>query len=419
MTNVRRTSKVLVALGIGVLTLAIAAPAIAGFAGTDLFIPFISRSPGLYGSLWYSTVWIYNPNQTGVTAHLYYLPRGPNNTGVTPVDVTIGAGETKMLENIVESLFGQSNSNGALRIVCDSKVVASARTFAKASAGAPPAQTFGQDFAAVPASFAIGLNESTEILGGYQTFPDASSIARFNIGCVEVTGHSVTVRWTVYDSLGVEKDHYDKPVSAYSQAQGAYKDYFTTNKPSLTNARLVAKVISGTGRVVCYGSLVDNDTAGTPPVQDPTTFEMTYPESALMTPHLTGLFHGAVWSTDGLVVEGGGEFELSNQGVVSYSASAGLQCGDALYTLDFGDTPASPVAIDGSGNFTLSIIIGYEDGGATVFTTTWTVNGNRSSDGVLTGTIRSDTTGGTGDWAACNGTNIVRNFRAAWTQDPT
>jgi hypothetical protein len=419
-TMVRRSGRLTV-LCVGVLVAALAVPALAGFSGTELYIPFISRAPGAFGSLWYSTVWIYNPNPSSVSVDLYFLERGPNNTAVTPITVVIGQGETKMYENIVESLAGKTNWNGALRIKCTSKVIASARVFAKASSGAPASQTFGQDFAAVPVSFAIGNGETSVVLGGYQTFPDASSIARFNLGCVEVTGHSVTVRWTVYDSLGVEKDHYDKGVSAFSQAQGAYKDYFTPPPdpaPSLTNARITAKVISGTGKVICYGSMVTNDTTGTPPVQDPTTFEMQYPDSALTTPHLTGLFHGAVWSTDGLVVEGGVETTLSDLGLVSYSGSAGLQCGSDLYTLDFADTPASAIAIDGSGNFTASITIGYEDGGATVFTTTWTLAGNRDKDGILTGTLRSDTTGGTGDWASCNGTNVVRNWRAGWTENP-
>lgn len=416
-----KSSSTLTVLAVGALVALLAAPALAGFAGTELYIPFISRAPGALGSLWYSTVWIYNPNAETVSVDLYALERQANNTTVTPVSVLIGPGETKMFENIVESLFGKTNWNGALRIKCTSKVIASARIFAKASTTAPANQTFGQDFAAAPASFAIGLNESTVVLGGYQTIPDASSLARFNMGAVETTGHQATVRWTLYDSLGVEKDHYDKVVPAYSQTQGRWVDYFNHPPaaiPSLTNGRLIAKVISGTGKVIVYGSLVTNDTAGNPPVQDPTTFEMLYPDSALTTPHTTGLFHGAVWSTDGLVVEGGLEINIGATGVAAYSGSAGLQCGSDLYTLDFADTPASPLTIDASGNFTASLTIGYEDGGATVFTTQWTLAGNRDKDGILTGTLKSTTTGGTGGWLSCNAANITRNWRAGWTKNP-
>jgi hypothetical protein len=164
--------------------------------------------------------------------------------------------------------------------------------------------------------------------------------------------------------------------------------------------------------------VITNDKTTPKPVQDPTTFEMTYPDSALTTPNLEGLFHGAVWSTDGLVVEGGVELEIGDLGIVAYQGSAGLQCGSALYTLDLSDTPATPLAIAANGTFTGSVVIAYEDGGATVFTTTWTLAGTRDENGIVTGTLRSDTTGGAGDWAACNGTNVVRNYRAAWTKNP-
>ncbi len=404
-----RTSKPAIfnVLGVGVLVAVLAAPAFAGFSGTDLFIPFVGRGAGVFPSNWFSTVWIYNPNGTSVSVSIYFLERTKNNTAAVPVVVQINAGETKEFDNIVETTFGKL-AYGALRITCDSKVVAEARVYSNASAVAPLNQSFGQDLAGVPASFAIGTGESTEILGGYQTLPTGTSQARFNIGFVETTGHSVTVRWTVKNAAGVEQAHFDKSASALSQAQGAFSDYFPG--VSLANARLTASVTVGTGKVIAYGSFITNGS------QDPTTFEMQYPDSLLF--HLTGLFHGAVWSTDGLVIEGGLEVELSGAGVVSYSASAGLQCGANLYTLDFADTPASPLAIDGGGNFTATLTIGYEDGGATVFTTTWTFAGNRDTDGILTGTLRSDTSGGTGDWAACNGTNVLRNWRAGWTKDP-
>jgi hypothetical protein len=395
-----------------------AGQALAGFSGTDLFIPFVGRGPGAYPSNWFTTVWIYNPNAASVSVDIILLERNKNNVTTPPpkVTVTIAAGETKLYENIVENTFGKQ-VYAALRIQCTEKVVASSRTFSKESAAAPLNQSFGQDFAAVPASFAIGLNETTEILGGYLTTPAADSQARFNIGCVETTGKQVTVRWTARNDLGAQQGlTFDKVVPPLSQVQGAFSDYFPG--VSLTNSRLSAKVQSGTGEVICYGSLITNDKTLPKPVQDPTTFDMQYPDSALTTPNLTGLFHGAVWSTDGLVVEGGLELEIDDLGVVSYAGSAGLQCGDDLYTLDLSDVPASPLTIAGNGNFTGSVVIAYEDGGSTVFTTTWTLAGNRDENGIVTGTLRSDTTGGAGDWAACNGANVVRAFRAGWTKNP-
>ena len=265
------------------LAAAVAAPALAGFAGTDLFIPMAGRGVGAYPSNWFTTVYLYNPNLTAVSVDLSFLERGKDNVATSPPEVTdtLAPGETRIYENIVEATFGRSGTvYGAVRIRCAEKVVASARVFSKESEDAPLTQSFGQDFAATPASFAIGFNESTDILGGYTTLPHQDSAARYNLGCVETTGvGSATVHWVARDGEGVERGHYDRVVPRLSQTQGFFHNYFAGVE--LTNARISASVIAGSGKVICYGSLVTNDTTFPKPVQDPTTFEMVYPEKLL------------------------------------------------------------------------------------------------------------------------------------------
>ena len=266
---------------IAVACATVAGTLLAGFAGTDLFIPMAGRGVGAYPSNWFTTVYLYNPNPTAVEVDLSFLERNKDNVATAPPETTdtLAAGETRIYENIVETTFGKT-AYGAVRIQCSAKVVASARVFSKESESAPLTQSFGQDFAATPAAFAIGLGESTDILGGYTTQPFQDSDARFNIGCVETTGlGSATVRWTARDADGVERDSYDRVVPRLSQTQGFFHDYFTGVE--LTNARISANVISGSGKVICYGSLVTNDKEFPKPVQDPTTFEMVYSEKLL------------------------------------------------------------------------------------------------------------------------------------------
>ncbi len=266
-----------------VLSLLAATPILAGFAGTDLFIPMAGRGVGAYPSNWFTTVYLYNPNATAVSVDLTFLERNKDNVATSPPKVTdtLAPGETRIFENIVETTFGRTGTvYGAVRIQCGEKVVASARVFSKESESAPLTQSFGQDFAATPASFAIGLNESSEILGGYTTQPYQDSEARYNLGCVETTGvGSATVRWIARDAAGAEQKHYDRVVPRLAQTQGVFHDYFTDVE--LTNARISANVIAGAGKVICYGSLVTNDKTFPKPVQDPTTFEMVYPEKLL------------------------------------------------------------------------------------------------------------------------------------------
>jgi hypothetical protein len=264
-----------------VLLNVVAAPALAGFAGTDLFIPMAGRGVGAYPSNWFTTVYLYNPNPTAVSVDLSFLERNKDNVASAPPKVTetLAAGETRVFENIVEAAFGKT-AYGAVRIQCAQKVVATARVFSKESADAPLTQSFGQDAAATPASFAIGLGESTDILGGYSTIPYQDSAARFNVGCVETTGlGSATVRWVARDGAGQQQKSYDRVVPRLSQTQGFFHQYF--DGIDLTNSRVSASVVAGSGRVICYGSLVTNDKEQPKPVQDPTTFEMVYPEKLL------------------------------------------------------------------------------------------------------------------------------------------
>jgi hypothetical protein len=248
-----------------------AAPLQAGFAGTDLFLPNVGRQAGVFPSNWYTTVWIHNPGVDAVTATIRFLERNTANPTPPAVDVLVPPGDTLRLDNIVESLF-QRQAFGALRVTAPEKLVVSSRIYSK-SDGADENDSVGQDFAGVPAAFAIGLGESAQILGVHQTLPSASSDYRFNFGFVETTGKTSTVRVTAIDGNGQEQGFKDLTVREFSQRQVAFKDHFPT--VSTENTRLRVEVVSGAGRIIAYGSAIANTS------QDPTTFEMQYKDALL------------------------------------------------------------------------------------------------------------------------------------------
>ncbi len=248
-----------------------AAPALAGFAGTDVFLPMVGRQVGVHPSNWYTTVWLYNPAADAATARLYLLERGTSNLSPPWVDVMVAPGDTEKLENVVETYF-HAEVFGAVRVTCPTKLVVTSRVYSKAP-GTGEKDSVGQDFAAVPASFAIGVGERSQILGASQTLPSADSEYRYNFGLVETTGHLANARVTAYDKNGAFQGSTDVTVRAWSQGQWAFKDRFPA--VSSENSRLEVEVTSGTGKVIAYGSGVANGS------QDPTTFEMTYPDSLL------------------------------------------------------------------------------------------------------------------------------------------
>ena len=270
-----------------VSSLLIGSPAFAGFAGTDLFLPNVGRQAGVFPSNWYTTVWIHNPGALAATARVHLLTRNTANPSPPSVDVLVAPGDTEKIENAVESLF-HVQVFGALRVTCDTqKLVVTSRTYSK-GAGAGEADSVGQDFAGVPASFAIAAGESTRVLGVHQTLPAALSDFRFNFGFVETTGHTVTVRVTAYDGNNAEQGTKDFTVREFSQRQVAFKDHFPA--VSTENTRLRVEVIAGTGRIIAYGSGIANAS------QDPTTLEMEYPETLL---GLATVHHDATLVGDG------------------------------------------------------------------------------------------------------------------------
>jgi hypothetical protein len=244
----------------------------AGFSGSDLFLPMVGRQAGVFPSNWYTEVWIYNPGAEAATARIFFLQRGTSNPTPPFVDIAIAPSDTETIDNVVETLF-HLEAFGALRVTCATqRLVVTSRTYSKLD-GADDRDSVGQDFAGVPASFAIGLHETTQVLGVRQTVPAADSDSRFNFGFVETTGHSATVRVTVYDGSGANQGFKDLQVREFSQRQVAFKDNFPA--VSAENARLSIEVISGSGRVIAYGSGIANGS------QDPTTFEMSYADSLL------------------------------------------------------------------------------------------------------------------------------------------
>ncbi len=320
----------------GALFLATAVPVVAGFSGTDLFLANVGRQAGVFPSNWYTTVWIYNPGAAAATARLYLLERGTVNLSPPFVDVLVAPGDTEKLENVVESLF-HKQVFGALRVTCvTQKLVVTGRVYSK-GAGAGEKDSAGQDFAGVPAAFAVGVGEKTQVLGVYQTQPSAGSDYRFNFGMVETTGNTANVRVTAYDGNNASQGSTDVTVRAYSQGQWAFKDRFPS--VSTENVRLEVQVLSGTGKVIAYGSGITNGS------QDPTTFEMQYADTLLGA--ATVLQHDATLTGAGTA---GSPLGVADAGVTPQKIAPSGTAGQVLATVAGGSPAPGGVAAAAAGS---------------------------------------------------------------------
>jgi len=211
-------------------------------------IPGVAYSNGIAN--WRTDVRLYNSASNSVNATLTYYPQGAPGSPIVR-NVTIAAGETKGLDNILNTTFGVNDLNAGGSVVVTttgtSSIIGSARTYAATDNG-----TIGQFIPAVTPADAVGAGDrSLQILQLEQ-----SDAFRTNIGLAETTGNPATVEVSL-----VLPDSKVTPVVTFSLAANEFVQFplsYFNLTDSIYNARVSVKVTDGNGRVTAYGSLVDN-----------------------------------------------------------------------------------------------------------------------------------------------------------------
>lgn len=257
------------------------APAAAGQPGTDVYLPSVGRGPGSGGTQWRTTLWIHNPGPPSANCQVEMLLRNQANPSPPQYNLAVAAGETVRFEDATWRLFGITGY-GALRVACTEEVVVNSRIYNQP--GASVSDTQGQFFGAVPASFAIGRGESTEVLGVNQA-PDGAF--RYNFGFVETTGLQAVVEVTLYAGDGSSLGSRTYTIAGREARQVNIADLGVGDHPT-ENGRLHVEVTGGSGRVIAFGSGIANTS------DDPSTFEMTFVNSsATATGDITAVRAGA------------------------------------------------------------------------------------------------------------------------------
>jgi hypothetical protein len=203
---------------------------------------------------WVTDLRVFNAGSAATPATLTFYPQG-NPSAAVSRDITINAGEIKVLDNVVGDLFGQPNGAGgmiAITTPTSTSLTATARTYNQTAHG-----TYGQYIPGVTPAESIGLSDrALQLLQLEQ-----SSRFRTNIGLAETSGKPVTI-----EVSAIVPDSIATPVVPITLAANEFRqislgDFGLSN---VYNVRVTVKVISGEGRVTAYGSAIDLTT------QDPT-----------------------------------------------------------------------------------------------------------------------------------------------------
>jgi Bacterial Ig domain/Right handed beta helix region len=202
---------------------------------------------------WRTDMRVFNASLASQNASLTLHPLG----GGAPLNasLTLQPGEVRTLDDVVKTVFGASNIGGAVHVqtATNTNLVVTGRTYNQTSEG-----TFGQFIEAVTPDKAVGANgRSLHVLQ-----VEDSTRYRTNLGIAEVTGQPVTVEVQIF-----LPDSKVTPTITFPMAANEFRQLSVIrdqNLGNVYNARLAVRVVSGTGRVTAYGSVIDMTT------QDPT-----------------------------------------------------------------------------------------------------------------------------------------------------
>ncbi|HEY0158457.1 MAG TPA: hypothetical protein VGF28_14335, partial [Thermoanaerobaculia bacterium] len=165
------------------------------------------------------------------------------------INVTIPAGEVRQFDRTLPSLFGISNDAGAVHIStpASARLVATGRTYNQATNG-----TYGQFISAVTPAEAAGVESRPLQLLQVEESPRFRS----NLGLAEVTGNPVTIELSFVppDSKFTAITELTLGPNEFRQLGSVLR---SVGMADTFNTRITVRVLSGTGRVTAYASVID------------------------------------------------------------------------------------------------------------------------------------------------------------------
>jgi hypothetical protein len=229
-------------------------------AASALIIPAVASTPGVNNAFFQSDVRLSNVGSDPARYNLFFTASGLNGSRSSQqTTVSVDAGQTIALDNILKNWYGATNTSGVLEIrqvesgATDAfsgtrSTIASSRTYTNSPDG-----TYGQYIPAVPFSAFIGKGETLTLLHVAQSLQ-----FRTNLGLVEAAGEPATVHVTAYNSTGGAVASTDINLQPSEQRQ--FNAILTSLSAPSDNARIDLQVTSATGKIMGYASVIDNRT---------------------------------------------------------------------------------------------------------------------------------------------------------------
>ena len=214
-------------------------------SGSDLTLPAVGRAPGANATFWRSDVTLYNPSSASTTVTLRYLAANSDDRNPAVKTLSLPAGRTIVLADLLQSQFGVASGSGALNVSWSgSGPIVGSRTYTTASAGG----TYGQSIDP------IGAFGSEVFVTGLRS--DGSF--RSNVGFVNGSDATIGVNVALLSAYGQTIATSFVALAPRSQTQTSVGALF----PGIDASSLGTFTLSATSgngpTLFAYGSVVDN-----------------------------------------------------------------------------------------------------------------------------------------------------------------
>lgn len=195
------------ALITGLVTLMWAFPGIAQERSDTFILPVVAHTTGVGNppTRWVTDLVLHNLEDTSLTVGMVYLPFEHTNAwdGTFPVQLELQGRETRLVEDVLGTLFNKSSSTKGMLMVTsdpefipanpsDAEMVLTSRTYNTGS----PAGTFGQT---VPSNELLwNVSETPSYITGARN----DDRFRSSLGIVDISLHPITVHYRILDHTG-------------------------------------------------------------------------------------------------------------------------------------------------------------------------------------------------------------------------
>lgn len=211
------------------------------------FIPASANSKGGYNTNWKTDMVIYNKGNQTSEINLYLLEAGKDNRGSEAKRITVDAGKSYKIIDMVKSLFGKEDTSGGIKIISDQEVAITSRTYNYKEEG-----SYGQF---VPfCKEEDGLKEGEE---GILIQLTKNINFRTNIGFLNLKEENIDLDLSLYkeDGTFIGSKRYSLKPLEYFQENNVL-EIFTNEEIE----NFFAKINIAKGNAFVYASVVDNKT---------------------------------------------------------------------------------------------------------------------------------------------------------------